>query len=78
MDIKKRKQERFLPLIKSYLKAKKEKMLNDNPHIIRHLVFLCRNIDNEKIIKSFIKALKKRVYPFAIFVIKNFTNNIKG
>jgi hypothetical protein len=54
-DIKKRKQERFLPLIKSYLKAsfaKREKMFNDNPQIIRHLVFLCRNIVNEKIPSS--------------------------
>jgi hypothetical protein len=52
---KKRKQERFLPLIKSYLKAsfaKREKMFNDNPQIIRHLVFLCRNIVNEKIPSS--------------------------
>jgi hypothetical protein len=54
-DIKNRKQERFLPLIKSYLKAsfaKREKMFNDNPQIIRHLVFLCRNIVNEKIPSS--------------------------
>ena len=51
-DIKKRKQERFLPLVRSYLKAsfaKREKMLNDNPQIIRHLFFLCRNIINDKI-----------------------------
>jgi hypothetical protein len=51
-DIKKRKQERFLPLVKSYLKAsfaKREKMLNDNQQITRHLVFLCRDIINDKI-----------------------------
>ena len=51
-DIKKRKQERFLPTVRSYLKAsfaKREKMLNDNPQIIRHLVFLCKNIINDKI-----------------------------
>ena len=51
-DIKKRKQERFLPLVKSYLKAsfsKKENMMNNNPRIIGHMVFLCRNIINGKI-----------------------------
>ena len=51
-DIKKRKQERFLPLVKGFLKAsfaKKEKMITDNPRIIGHMVFLCRNIINGKI-----------------------------
>jgi hypothetical protein len=51
-DIKKRKQERFLPLVKGFLKAsfaKKEKMMTDNPRIIGHTVFLCRNIINGKI-----------------------------
>ena len=51
-DMKKRKQERFLPLVKGFLKAsfsKKEKMMNDNPRIIGHMVFLCRNIINGKI-----------------------------
>ena len=46
VNIKKQKQEQFLPLTKKFLNAsfvKKEKMLNDNPAIIRNLLFLCRN-----------------------------------
>ena len=52
VNIKKKKQEQFLPLTKKFLSAsfvKKETMLNDNPAIIRNLLFLCRNITNGKI-----------------------------
>ena len=52
VNIKKKKQEQFLPLTKKFLSAsfvKKETMLNDNPAIIRNLIFLCRNITNGKI-----------------------------
>jgi hypothetical protein len=52
VNIKKKKQEQFLPLTKKFLSAsfvKKETMLNDNPALIRNLLFLCRNITNGKI-----------------------------
>ena len=52
VNIKKKKQEQFLPLTKKFLSAsfvKKELMLNDNPAIIRNMLFLCRNITNGKI-----------------------------
>jgi hypothetical protein len=52
VNIKKKKQEQFLPLTKKFLSAsfvKKETMLNNNPAIIRNLLFLCRNITNGKI-----------------------------
>ena len=52
VNIKKKKQEQFLPLTKKFLSAsfvKKETMLNDNPAIIRNMLFLCRNITNGKI-----------------------------
>ena len=52
VNIKKKKQEQFLPLTKKILSAsfvKKETMLNNNPAIIRNLLFLCRNISNGKI-----------------------------
>jgi hypothetical protein len=52
INIKKKKQEQFLPLTKKFLSAsfaKKETMLNDNPAIIRNMLFLCRNITNGKI-----------------------------
>jgi hypothetical protein len=52
VNIKKKKQEQFLPLTKKFLNAsfvKKETMLSKNPGIIRNLVFLCRNITNGKI-----------------------------
>ena len=52
VNIKKKKQEQFLPLTKKFLSAsfvKKETMLNNNPAIIRNLLFLCRNISNGKI-----------------------------
>ena len=60
-DIQKRKQERFAPLMKLYLKAsfaKKDKMLWDNPQIIRHFVFLCRNVIEGKIPSSITGADK--------------------
>jgi hypothetical protein len=52
VNIKKKKQEQFLPLTKKFLSAsfaKKDTMLNDNPAIIRNMLFLCRNITNGKI-----------------------------
>ena len=52
VNIKKKKQEQFLPLTKKFLSAsfvKKETMLNSNPAIIRNMLFLCRNITNGKI-----------------------------
>jgi hypothetical protein len=52
VNIKKKKQEQFLPLTKKFLSAsfvKKETMLNNNPAIIRNMLFLCRNITNGKI-----------------------------
>ncbi|CAB3987814.1 Hypothetical predicted protein [Paramuricea clavata] len=52
VNIQKRKQDRFLPLTKKFVNGcfvKREKMLNDNPQIIKHLVFLCCNIANSKI-----------------------------
>jgi hypothetical protein len=60
-DIQKRKQERFAPLMKLYLKAsfaKKDKMLRDSPQIIRHFVFLCRNVIEGKIPSSITGADK--------------------
>ncbi|CAB3977396.1 Hypothetical predicted protein [Paramuricea clavata] len=61
--IQKRKQDRFLPLTKKFINSgfiKREKMLNDNPQLIKHMIYLCRNIANGKIptdISSVDKAL---------------------
>ncbi|CAB3996213.1 Hypothetical predicted protein [Paramuricea clavata] len=52
--VQKRKQDRFLLLTKKFVNAsfiKKEKMLNENPQLIKHMVFLCRNIANDKLLE---------------------------
>jgi hypothetical protein len=51
-NIQKRKQDQFLPLTKKFVTSgfvQREKMLNDSPAVVKHLVFLCRNIANGKI-----------------------------
>jgi hypothetical protein len=51
-NIQKQKQDRFLPLTKKFVNSsfvKREKMINDTPIVVKHLVFLCRNIANGKI-----------------------------
>jgi hypothetical protein len=51
-NIQKRKQDQFLPLTKKFVTSgfvQREKMLNDTPAVVKHLVFLCRNIANGKI-----------------------------
>ena len=51
-NIQKRKQDQFLPLTKKFVNSsfvKREKMINDTPIVVKHLVFLCRNIANGKI-----------------------------
>jgi hypothetical protein len=51
-NIQKKKQDRFLPLTKKFVNSsfvKREKMINDSPIVVKHLVFLCRNIANGKI-----------------------------
>ena len=66
VNIKKQKQEQFLPLTKKFLNAsfvKKEKMLNDNPAIIRNLLFLCRNITTGKI-PTDITGLDKALFTY--------------
>jgi hypothetical protein len=50
--IQKQKQDRFLPLTKKFVNCsfvKREKMINDTPIVVKHLIFLCRNIANGKI-----------------------------
>ena len=42
VNIQKRKQDQFLPLTKKFVNAsfiKREKMLNDHPAVVKHLVF---------------------------------------
>jgi hypothetical protein len=51
-NIQKRKQDRFLPLTKKFVNSsfvQREKMINDTPMVVKHVVFLCRNIANGKI-----------------------------
>ena len=51
-NIQKRKQDQFLPLTKKFVNSsfvQREKMINDTPMVVKHLVFLCRNIANGKI-----------------------------
>jgi hypothetical protein len=51
-NIKKRKQDQFLPLTKKFVNSnfvQREKMINNSPMVVKHLFFLCRNIANGKI-----------------------------
>jgi hypothetical protein len=66
VNIQKRKQDQFLPLTKKFVNAsfiKREKMLNDNPAVVKHLVFLCRNIANGKI-PTDISGLDKALFTY--------------